>query len=92
MEPSDADLLFRESHHKRKSDEMEREEDDWDAKNPRRPCPICGALFLEKDINNHLDSCLNRSAILELVRESDKEPSKGILKGNIGPTEKKRRR
>jgi len=44
-----------------------------ESKNPRCPCPICAALVLEEDINNHLDVCLNRSTVLELVRETDKK-------------------
>jgi hypothetical protein len=39
----------------------------------RCPCPICGVSLFEEDINNHLDVCLNRSTVLELVRESDKK-------------------
>lgn len=48
------------------------------------PCPICGAIVLEEDINNHLDVCLNRSTVREIVREQnvnailDAPPQKGV--------------
>lgn len=56
----------------------------------RCPCPICGGSFFEEDINNHLDVCLNRSTVLELVRESDKKliskvpPKIAPVKGKLG--------
>jgi endogenous inhibitor of DNA gyrase (YacG/DUF329 family) len=74
---------------KRKATEMDPEQieaevaAEEESKNPRCPCPICGAMVLEEDINNHLDVCLNRSTVLELVREADgKENTKSAnLKG-----------
>jgi hypothetical protein len=39
----------------------------------RCPCPVCGAMVLEEDINAHLDGCLNRSEVLKLVREEEKQ-------------------
>ena len=35
------------------------------------PCPICGVMSLEEDINSHLDLCLNRSTVRELVRKEN---------------------
>ena len=92
MQPSEADSLFRESHHKRKSDEIDGEQNDLEETKSRCPCPICGGLFLEDDINNHLDICLNRSAVLELVRETDKLPPKTTVQGKVAPSARKRRR
>jgi hypothetical protein len=37
-------------------------------------CPICGCLLSEEDVNSHLDICLNRSTVLEMVREEDRKP------------------
>jgi acetyl-CoA carboxylase beta subunit len=77
MQPSEADSLLHESPRKRKNEEMDAES--YEAEVPaaeikaRCPCPICGVSFFEEDINNHLDVCLNRSTVLELVRESDKK-------------------
>ena len=92
MQPSEADSLFHESHHKRKSDEVDGEQKDLEETNIRCPCPICGGLFLGEDINSHLDVCLNRSAVLELVRETDKLPSKTTVQGKVAPSSRKRRR
>jgi endogenous inhibitor of DNA gyrase (YacG/DUF329 family) len=72
------------SSRKRKMTEMNAEQIEAEAaaeeesKNPRCPCPICGAMVLEEDINNHLDVCLNRTTVLELVRETDKEKKKSV--------------
>jgi hypothetical protein len=60
----------------------EEEEEEADAEERLEPeetkthctCPICGLHVLEEEINNHLDTCLNRSTVLKLVRESDKIP------------------
>jgi hypothetical protein len=92
MQPSDADSLFQESHHKRKSEEIAGEQNDLEETKTRCPCPICGGSFLEEDINNHLDICLNRSAVLELVRETGKLPSKMTVQGKFAPSARKRRR
>ena len=92
MQPSEADSLFKESHHKRKSDEIDKEQNNLEETKTRCPCPICGGLFLEDDINNHLDTCLNRSAVLELVREIDKLPSKTTAERKVAPSARKRRR
>lgn len=77
MQPSEADSLVHESPRKRKMEEMDGESDGADVPaaeiKARCPCPICGGSFFEEDINNHLDVCLNRSTVLELVRESDKK-------------------
>ena len=77
MQPSEADSLLHESPRKRKSYEMDGESDEAEVPaaevKARCPCPICGVSFFEEDINNHLDVCLNRSTVLELVRESDKK-------------------
>ena len=81
MQASDADSLLRDTQKKRKADEGVEEEGfesvvpDEDEKKTKCPCPICGIHFLEEDINNHLDICLNRSTVLELVRETDKQES-----------------
>lgn len=60
----------------------------------RCPCPICGSMIFEEDINNHLDICLNRSAVLEIVREADKKlPSSASgAKGKTVRVARKRRR
>ena len=70
---------------------MEEEGEGFDTEETKErcPCPICGAAILEEDINNHLDVCLNRSTVLELVRESDKKPAKHPLKQP--PKSRKRR-
>jgi hypothetical protein len=83
MQPSEADSLLQSPQRKRKVTETEEhEEEEADAEEPfeaeeaktRCSCPICGLHVLEEDINNHLDTCLNRSTVLELVRETDKIP------------------
>lgn len=61
----------------------------------RCPCPICGSMVLEEDINNHLDICLNRSCVLEIVRKEDKKlPSTNAIarKGKQAPLTRKRRK
>jgi acetyl-CoA carboxylase beta subunit len=65
-------------HVKRKQEEMN-EDDHHEETKVRCSCPICGAMVLEEDINAHLDGCLNRSAVLKLVREEDKRD------GRTGP-------
>ena len=45
------------------------------AEKTKCPCPICACLLFEEDVNSHLDICLNRSTVLEMVREGDKKPS-----------------
>ena len=77
MQPSEAENLPRSPERKRKVEDIEVDEGegfDTEETKERCPCPICGAAILEEDINNHLDVCLNRSTVLELVRESDKNP------------------
>jgi hypothetical protein len=72
VNPQDTDPLLR----KRKAEDDDAQ-DEEDIK-MKCPCPICGEMFLEEAINNHLDTCLNRSAVLELVRETDKQIGKEI--------------
>ena len=85
MQVSEADSLLNEPPRKRKADGVEENEEDEETKT-RCPCPICGITFAEEDINSHLDICLNRSTVLELVRQSDK------LKGPKVPVPKRKPR
>jgi endogenous inhibitor of DNA gyrase (YacG/DUF329 family) len=93
MQPSETDSLLHEPERKRKAEEIEDEEGepvvDTEETKARCPCPICGLPVLEEDINNHLDICLNRSTVLELVRETDKKkPTKPAIKSK--PARKRR--
>lgn len=73
MQASEVDSLLREPQRKRKTDNLDGDQGDMNEMKTRCPCPICSAMILEEDINSHVDICLNRSAVLELVRESDKQ-------------------
>jgi hypothetical protein len=79
---------------KRKAEEDPGDEDavnvEEDTKT-KSPCPICGGMFLEEDINNHLDICLNRSAVLELVRESDQTNVKTVNEKGLQRNPQKRK-
>lgn len=83
MQPSEADGILKEPQRKRKLEEIdgveipaeETETSEPIAEKTKCPCPICGCLLFEEDINPHLDICLNRSTVLEMIRESDKNPT-----------------
>jgi hypothetical protein len=80
-------------HVKRKQEEMT-EDDHHDETKIRCPCPICGAMVLEEEINAHLDGCLNRSAVLKLVREEDKRDVNAgpPIKFKAAPSQPRKRR
>jgi hypothetical protein len=79
-------------HSKRKQEEMN-EDDHPEETKVRCPCPICGAMVLEEDINAHLDGCLNRSAVLQLVREEDKrDAGTGLPMKLKAPSQPRKRR
>jgi len=94
LQPSDIDSLFREPQKKRKVEESNGDDKLEEETKIRCPCPICGSIVLEEDINNHLDICLNRSAVLEMVREEDKKSPLKIQtsKGKLAASTRKRRR
>lgn len=80
-------------HVKRKQEEMD-DDDHHEETKVRCPCPICGAMVLEEDINAHLDGCLNRSAVLKLVREEGKRDvaSGPPIKFRAAPSQPRKRR
>jgi hypothetical protein len=91
MHTSEVDSLLHESQRKRKTDDLDGEQGDMDEESKTRcSCPICGAMILEEDINSHVDICLNRSAVLELVRESDKQLQFKISAKNAARPKRKR--
>ena len=52
-------------------------------------CPICGAKFNDKEINRHLDECLNKDLIEKLSKENagsvqEVQPSHSATASNIG--------
>jgi len=82
MQPSEADAFLNESLRKRKLDDLDGGAEfppEGEAETPttvekkKCPCPICGCLLFEEDVNGHLDVCLNRSTVLEMVRETDRK-------------------
>jgi acetyl-CoA carboxylase beta subunit len=92
LQPFDIDSLFQEPQKKRKIEESNGDEKLEEETKTRCPCPICGSILLEEDINNHLDICLNRSAVLEMVREEDKKLPLKIQTSKGKPVAPKRRR